>query len=180
MKNTIFFFLSFLIFSYIKPEKIYGQTIDLIEQINSFNNEKITFGIKDLKKVINTKEPKIVLADELCHNLNELKKECIIGYVHSKRLVNKLNYYNKLEYIEEINSIGSLFKRLHKHLDEMHNLAQKMSQNPDRYKTKTLAFFNKKLEMVNIVQNQLKNKTKKLSKIKNWEIKYAQSNISAN
>ncbi len=181
MKGVLFTFSLFLIFSFAKPKEIvYGQSADLMDQINSFNNEQISQIIIDMQAVIHTKEPKIVLADELCHNLKELKKECTIGYVNSTRLINKLNYYNKLEYIEEVNSISILFKRLHKHFDEMQYFAQKMSQNPDRYKTRTLAFFNKKMELVNDVENQLKAKTKKLSEINNWEVKYAQANISGN
>ncbi len=181
MKSVLFSFSLFLIFSFVKPKEIvYGQSADLMEQINSFNDKQITQVIHDMQEVIQTKEPKIILADELCHHLKELKKECTIGYVNCSRLINKLNYYNKLEYIDDVNEISILFKKLHKHFDEMQYFAQKMAENPDRYKNRTLAFFNKKLELVNGVESQLKAKTKKLSEINNWEVKYAQANISGN
>ena len=179
MKSVLFSFSLFLIFSFAKPKEIvYGQSADLIEQINTFNNENITQIIEDMAKVINTKAPKVLLADELCHDLKELKKDCTIGYVGCSRLINKLNYYNKLEYIDNVSEIRILFKKLHKHFDEMQYFAQKMSKNPDRYKGRTLAFFNKKLGLVDGVQKQLQAKTKDLALINAWEEKYARSNMS--
>jgi hypothetical protein len=179
MKSVLFTFSIFLIFSFAKPKEIvYGQSADLLEQINSFDNENISQIIKDMGDVINTQAPKVLLADELCQNLRALKKECTVGYVSSSRLINKLNYYNKLEYIDEVTDIGVLFKKLYKHFDEMQYFAKKMKVNPDRYKTRTLAFFNKKMELVAGVQKELQNKTKKLTQINAWEEKHAPANMS--
>ncbi len=180
MKSVLFSFSLFLIFSFAKPKEIiYGQSADLIEQINSFDNENIAQIINDMAKVINSRSTKALLADELCQNLKDQKKNCTIGYVNCSRLINKLNYYNKLEYIDEVTSISILFKRLHKHYDEMQYFAQKMSKNPDRYKNRTLAFFNKKLQLVQGVQKELQAKTKDLAMINTWEEKYAQSSMSS-
>ena len=181
MKAVFISISLFLLFSFAKPkESVYGQSTDLLEQINSFNDEKIILIIKDINEVIDSKDPKVVLARELCQDLREKKKKCVLGYVNSSRLIKKLASNEKPEYINDVKEVGMLFRRLHKHYNDMLYYTSRMEKNPESYKTRTIAILNKKMNMIKGVQSRLQAKTAKLAEINAWEKKFAPSNIIMN
>ncbi len=178
MKTSILIILSLLIGNTINMQKIYGQSDRILEQINFFSTYEITERLDELKLYQYNNKIKVDKAKALADDLEKLKQKCVVGFVYTSRLINKLNYYDKKEFLPDVVEIKSLYRSIHDNLKDIQSFAKKMSKNPNKYRKKTLAYLNRKIKTAKIIQKKLQEKSHILSKIYEWEKQYADSNFA--
>ncbi len=177
MKTYLFFPVFFIIVVFFNND-INAQSAKLLEQINFFSTYEITEKLDELRLLTYNNKEKAQKALMLIDDLKKMKQECVIGYATCNLLINKLNYYDKKEYLLQVNKIKLLFKRIHSNIDEIQNYAKKISKNPNKYKKRTMLFLQKKINVAGQIQKELQNFSPTLAKINDWEVQYADGGIS--
>jgi len=173
--HIIYTFFIFLFSSFTFANKSIGQSSDLLQQINFFSTFEAN---QNLEKVrLYTYQPKQranhIIA--LSNNINTLRDKCVIGYVTSNRLLNKLNYYKKANYALDILNIKKLFKKLEYNLAVIDYYTKLLIKNPKKNAGKYIGIMQRKMKKCQQIQKQLQAKSGRIAEIAEWERKYVSS-----
>ncbi len=172
MRRFSFFILLFFYFTSFSLTTLEAQSADLLQQINFFSTFEANQNLENIR--LNTYKPQkrtdFVLA--LSTNVDNLRDKCVVGYVTSNRLLNKLNYYKKNNYAKTVLEVKALFKKLEYNLAVIHYYTKLLSKNPNKNVKKYITIMKKKMAQCRLIQKQLQQKSGMLAEIGEWEKKY--------
>jgi len=176
MKSHIILPVFIFLFSFFTfANKSRGQSSDLLQQINFFSTFEAN---QNLEKVrLYTYQPKQranhIIA--LTKDVTKLRDKCVVGYVTSNRLLNKLNYYKKTDYAKQVILIKKLFKKLEYNLAVINYYTKLLIKNPKKNAKKYIGIMLKKMKECQQIQKQLQAKSGMIAEIGEWERKYVSS-----
>lgn len=162
-----------LLSSFTFANKSRGQSADLLQQINFFSTFEANQNLDKIRLYTYKPSQRTNHVIALLDNLSNLRDKCVVGYVTSNRLINKLNYYKKTAYAQEVINIKKMFKKLEYNLAVIDYYATFLIKNPTRNAKKYIGIMQKKMRECQQIQKQLQSKSGMIAEIREWENKYS-------
>ncbi len=176
MKTTKFIIFLLLINSVINVQKVQSQSKQLLTEVNFFNVNDVAYKL-DRLKLYNSSTIRLEKAKSISKNITELKQKCVLGFVYSNLLINKLNYYNDRKYISELAQIKKIYKNIFNNLKVVQSEFDNMLVNTASFDKRKLRNLRKKVKICIQNQNKLHKKSGILANILKWEKKQAVKSI---
>ncbi len=174
MRSYLFISVYFLLFSsFTFANKSRGQSADLLQQINFFSTFEANQNLENVRLYTYKPAQRANHIIALSNDINILRDKCVVGYVTSNRLLNKLNYYKKTAYAQEVINIKKMFKKLEYNLAVIDYYATLLIKNPKRNAKKYIGIMQKKMRECQQIQKQLQSKSGMIAEIREWENKYS-------